>query len=191
LDTQVPTDTVSETISEATFLLTELKYTLGQMHVQIGDLDEETRKTAKCDDRSVADIVAEMTRSEDEYQERYAQTLGIDTSTLKPAEEVVPLPLSEEVDEEPEDQNDFEHNRAQTIAILEQAGESWPAGLLDLVRQHVAEDRRHTTSLAECRKQFYETGSGPDLDEPLTASQDVARDPSSPAGWVRPDSTGD
>jgi len=91
------------------------------MHVQIGDLDEETRKTAKCDDRSVADIVAEMTRSEDEYQERYAQTLGIDTSTLKPAEEVVPLPLSEEVDEEPEDQNDFEHNRAQTIAICAQA----------------------------------------------------------------------
>jgi hypothetical protein len=190
LDTQAPTDTVSETISEATFLLTELRYTLGQMHVQIGDLDEETRKTAKCGDRSAADILAEMMRSEDAYQERYAQILGIDASKLKPAEEVVPLPLSEEVDEESQEQNDFEHNRAQTIALLDQAGDSWPAELLDLVRQHVAEDRRHTTSLAECRKHLYDTDSRPDNDEPLTAAQDLRRESSSPAGSARPESTG-
>jgi hypothetical protein len=189
LDTRAPTDTVSETISEATFLLTELKYTLGQMHVQIGDLDDKTRQTAHCEGRTVADILTEMMTSEDEYQERYAQLLGIDTSRLKPADEVVPLPLNEEVEEESDDQNDFEHNRAQTIAILEQAGESWPTELLELVRQHVSDDRRHTTSLAECRKKFYETDRRPDLNEPLTASEDVTRQPSSPAESVRPGPT--
>jgi hypothetical protein len=107
--------------------------------------------------------------------------LGVDFKELQPAEQVVPLPLNEDVSEESDEQNDFEHNRAQTIALLEEAGDNWPADLLDLVRQHVAEDRRHTTDLAECRMKYFETDTRSDLDEPLTERDDLLRKPE-PAG---------
>lgn len=177
MDAEAPTDTVNQTISEATFLLTELRYTLGQIHVQIGDLDAEARRSAMCGDRSVESILQDMMTSEDRYQEQYAKFLGVDTSKLHAPDQIVPLPLNEDISELPQEQDDFEHNRAQTIALLESAGDNWPDELLALVRQHVAEDRRHTTDLAECRMRYFESDTRPDLDEPLTAQDGIAREP--------------
>ena len=42
-----------DTISEPQFMLTELRYTLGQLHVQVLDLDPETRSKALCEGRSI------------------------------------------------------------------------------------------------------------------------------------------
>jgi hypothetical protein len=189
LENEAAVDTTSATISESTFLLTELRYTLGQIHVQIGDMDEKARGMALYGDRTISDILAEMQSTEDEYQEKYGAMLGVDVASLHPSEQIVPLPISDEVDENAEDQNSFEHNRAQTIAMLEGAGDAWPPALVDLVRRHVSADRTHTTQLAECRKQYFETDTRPDLDQSLTETEDVVREPWPPAESVHLEST--
>jgi len=150
-------------------LLTELQYTLGQIHVQVGDLDAETRSSATCGDRTIDDILAAMMRSEGEYQSSYAQLLKTDISTIASNQPEVPLPINEEeADAENSARSDFEHERARTIALLTTAGETWPLELLAAVQQQVQEDRRHTTDLAECRKQYMQTDDRAQLDEPLT-----------------------
>lgn len=187
MDTQAPADSVDGTISQAEFLLTELKYTLGQIHVQIGDLDAETRRSAMCEGRTVDGILQEMMKSEDHYLEEYASLLGVDSREFNAAEQDIPLPLNADVDEATDDQNDFEHKRAQTIALLESAGDVWPQPVLDLVKQHVSEDRRHTTELAECRIKYFESDSRPDLDQPLTEHDDLVRKPAPAGESVHPD----
>jgi hypothetical protein len=147
MDAEAPTDTVNQTISEATFLLTELRYTLGQIHVQIGDLDAETRRSAMCRDRSVESILQDMMASEDRYQEQYAQLLGVDVSSLHAPDQIVPLPMNEEVSELPQDQDDFEHNRAKTIALLENAGDNWPSGWFGNTLRRIAAIRRISLSV--------------------------------------------
>lgn len=153
-------------IPESTFLLTELKYTLGQLHVQVLDLDEATRKSTLCGDRSIEQILQEMLQYEGEYQAKYRGLLHASTSTQA---EDIPVPLPVNAGEEvPSQENSFEHKRAQTIALLETAQGDWPPELLDLAREHVTQDRRHTTDLAECRKAYLHQEQRPDLNEPLT-----------------------
>lgn len=148
---QVSTDT----ISEPTFLLTELRYTLGQLHVQLGDLNEEARNGAACEGRTINQLLGEMIDNEGRYQDRYRQILK-----CAPAER----------GQEPGfvGQNEFERRRAETIALVEQAGESWPQELIDTVRQQVQEDRAHTTAIAECRRTVLEQPMPAQLSEPLT-----------------------
>lgn len=177
MDSEAPTDTVSQTISEATFLVTELRYTLGQIHVQVGDLDESTRENATCGDRSVSSILREMQEAERRYQQRYSELLGASPQDLE-GTATLPLPVNEEQDETSDEQNAFEHQRAVTIALLERAGDEWPDELLELVREHVTGDRRNTTDLAECRRAYFETDNRPDLDEPLTETEpEIVRSP--------------
>lgn len=145
----------TETISEPTFLLTELRYTLGQLHVQLGDLDDQSRQTMRCGDRSVDDILQEMLEYESRYQAEYAQML----QTSVP---------QEGADQQFRGHAAFEQRRAQTVAMLEAAGEDWPPQLIETVKQQIARDRASTTQIAECRKAAFETDQRPDLDEPLT-----------------------
>jgi hypothetical protein len=155
-----------ETISESTFLLTELRYTLGQLHVQVLDLDPETRQTAVCGDRSIEQILSDLLESESKWQARYSQILQAKPrSSARDTE--VPLPVNSD-DEQMSVENTFEHRRAQTIAMLEGVGDPWPQELTDSVKQQIGEDRRITTDIAECRKTHFNQDQRPDLNEPLT-----------------------
>jgi hypothetical protein len=157
----------TNTISEGTFLLTELRYTLGQLHVQLGDMDSRALRETQYNGRSVEQLLRDMIESERRAQAQYAQMLG--TTIPNPSDtatQVVPLPVNES-EEEPGPQATFEHLRAQTIDLLAAAGDSWSPELLAAVKQQAAGDRVATTALAECRKQFFEHDQRPDLDQPL------------------------
>jgi hypothetical protein len=148
------------TVTEPSFLITELRYTLGQLHVQIGDLDAETRRTATCEGRNVDQILAEMLTEERRFQATYQNLLHV--SPPKPHREEALI-----------GKNELEVERMRTIALLEQAPSHWPDQLVELVREHVASDRRSTTQLAECRKSLYSHDQRPDLDEPLLSESDI------------------
>ena len=159
-----------ETISESTFLLTELRYTLGQLHVQVLDLDPEARKQIACGDRSIDQILSEMVESEDRWQARYAELL--DASAMRDDSQEIAIPLPVDAEEEiPGIEATFEHKRAKTIALLERANTPWPHDLLDAVKQQIAEDRKLTTEIAECRKEYFIHDQRPDLNEPLDAAE--------------------
>jgi hypothetical protein len=159
-----------ETISESTFMLTELRYTLGQLHVQVLDLDPETRKSLKCGDRSIEQILGDMLTSEKNWQARYSEMLHAAAPANDGSDTSVPLPV-EAAEEQPGVETAFEHARAQTIAMLEAAGTSWPKELLDAVKQQVADDRKMTTIIADCRKAYFSQDQRPDLEQPLEASK--------------------
>jgi hypothetical protein len=154
-----------ETISEPQFLLTELRYTLGQLHVQVLDLDAETRAGAPREGRSIDMILDEMLADEDSYQRKYSSLL--DAPVPETGADDVPLPVS---DTESSDTREarFEHKRAQTIALLERAGNTWSPQVLELVKEQVQKDRQQTTAIAECRKSYFEADQRPDLNQPIT-----------------------
>jgi hypothetical protein len=160
-----------ETISESTFMITELRYTLGQLHVQVLDLDPETRSSLKCDDRTIDQILADMIASEKRWQSRCAEILHTSVPQSDGGSTSVPLPV-EAAEEQPTVEAAFEHERAQTIVMLEQVGGSWPQELLDAVKQQIAEDRKTTTVIADCRKAFFSQDQRPDLDRPLASPND-------------------
>jgi hypothetical protein len=137
-------------------LLTELRYTLGQLHVQLGDLSSSSvRASAANTDRTVEQEVASMVQDEAKYQAQYAQLLNI----AAPQSGGETGAAGEEV---------FIRQRERTLAMLQQAGEPWPEELIAAVQQQVANDRRHTTVIADLRKGLFEQDQRPDLDEPLT-----------------------
>lgn len=158
----------ANTISEAEFLLTELRYTLGQLHVQVLDLDAETRKSALCGDRSIEQILQDLVQQEETFQGRYADLMRTSAPEGSGTDQPVPLPTSQ-AEETSGTESTFEHLRAQTIAMLEGTGGTWPPALLEAVKDQVAADRKATTEIAECRKQYFEQPQRPDLTEPLTA----------------------
>ena len=156
-----------ETISESTFLITELRYTLGQLHVQVLDLDADARQNAMCGDKSIDELLRDLARSEDQWQARYRDILQQAGPSGREAGVDVPLPVNN-AEEEPGVESEFEHRRARTIAMLEEVDGTWPAALLEAVRQHVSEDRKATTAIAECRKAYFREEQRPDLEEPIT-----------------------
>lgn len=142
-------------ISESSFLLTELRYTLGQLQVQLADVDSSTTNQATVDIYGrIHDILRGMAEYETRYQTRYNEM----TQAQVP-------PETSELPAEP--QSVFESRREQTIALLEQVREPWPDSLLEVVRGHVAEDRQCTTAIAEERKALFEQDQRPDLGAPL------------------------
>lgn len=142
-------------ISEPAFLLTELRYTLGQLHVQLGDLDASSRQNTEGRERSVEEILDDMIRDENTYQTQYSRMLG------------VPVP-EEGPDEQFRGQSAFERKRAQTVALLEKAEDNWSEELIDCVKQQVSGDRTYTTEIANRRKELFEQDQRPDLEEPIT-----------------------
>lgn len=149
---------MDETTSEADFLLTELRYTLGQLHVQLGDLGSGVRPAAAATGRSADQIVAELTREESTYQAQYARLLGVSL----PPESGAPAADPEAA---------FVAQRERTLRLLEQAGDTWPPELIDAVKQHVAHDRSLTTEIANLRKTLFDEDQRPDLNQPLTRSR--------------------
>jgi hypothetical protein len=162
--------TTTEGISEPAFLLTELRYTLGQLHVQVLDLEPEQLAASAPGYRCVNDVLQEMAQKETEHQTKYAGLLHIPTSQSEGEDAAVPLPVNQS-EEEPGPESDFEHRRAHTISILEKAGAQWSQELLEAVKAQVADDRRFTTEIAECRKTILDQTYRPDLTQPLTQSQ--------------------
>jgi hypothetical protein len=158
-----------QTISESAFLLTELRYTLGQLHVQVLDLDAETRNKLLCGDRTIDQTLSDMVASEGRWQTKFAQLLHVAAPGSDGSDAEVPLPVNAD-DEQPGVETVFEHKRAQTIAMLEKVSDDWPGDLLNAVKQQVAEDRKLTTDIAESRKSYFAQDRRPDLEEPLEAS---------------------
>ena len=156
-----------ETITEPSFLLTELRYTLGQLHVQALDLDEDARRGATHEGRCIDDTLQDMIRYEREYQAHYAELLHRPVAGGSLEVETTSLPVSE-AEAPGGTESDFEHLRGGTITILEAAPDPWPQELIDLVREHVSRDRSATTHIAECRKAWLNQEQRPDLQEPLT-----------------------
>jgi hypothetical protein len=156
------------TITEAQFLLTELQYTLGQLHVQLADLDEETRQRVKCGDRTIEQVLSDLGESETSYQSQYARLLDLNSSPVETSDHVA-LPVYDDVEQDGS-QSRFEHLRTHTIEMLQGTEGQWTQEVLDLVKKQVMEDRVQTTQIAECRKTMYEGDARPDLDEPLTTS---------------------
>ena len=162
----------TESISEPMFLLTELRYTLGQLHVQLGGLSTD-QKPGTGGQRNLGDILSDMASTEDRYQAEYAQILNLPASEAGKEEDTIPLPINE-AEQVPQHQAHLERERAHTIAILERATEPWPADLLEKVKGQVAQDRAFTTEIAEWRKAQFETPDRGDLDKPLTRPDDSA-----------------
>ena len=155
------------TITEAQFLMTELQYTLGQLHVQLADMDVESMRRSMCGDRSVEQVVLDLCTSEAEYQSQYARLLTVEAAAG--TSDHVALPISDE-SEQLSAQSQFEHLRTRTIEMLQGTEGKWTQEVLDLVKRQVSEDRTETTQIAECRKSNFEGDARPDLDEPLTTS---------------------
>lgn len=159
------------TITEAQFLMTELQYTLGQLHVQLADIDAPTRQSAMCGDRSIEQVLSDMCASEESYQSQYARLLGLQQQDAATVDHVaLPVSESEDTAEMPGSQSAFERLRTHTIELLRGTESSWSQEVVDLVKRQVMEDRTQTTQLAECRKTIFERDDRADLDEPLTAT---------------------
>lgn len=156
----------TDSISEPMFLLTELRYTLGQLQVQLTGLDLG-RQDAQPGTRSIDDILAEMASTETEYQQKYARILGLPASEAGKEEASIPLPI-DETEEAPQRQAHLERERAHTIALLERSAEPWPADLLDTAKAQVAQDRAFTTQIAEARREQLESRDRGKLDQPLS-----------------------
>lgn len=156
------------TITEAQFLLTELQYTLGQLHVQLADMGQDAMQHGMCGDRTIEQVVLDLCESERTYQSKYARLLNLSTSDGDTSDHIA-LPISD-VSEQPTAQSRFEHLRTRTIELLQGTEDAWTQEVLDLVKQQVSEDRTETTQIAECRKSTFVEEGRPDLETPLTTS---------------------
>lgn len=145
-------------ISEPAFLIVELRYTLGQLEVQLGDPDLDRSAAAPSGDRTVSRILGGMLRYEQEYQARYARLLRC---SPPPDEPGAGMTRSREL----------AWRRARTIAMLEQAGDDWPQPLLDAVKQQVGDDRRHVTKIAEHRIEMLDRRQERGGEEPRPAER--------------------
>lgn len=141
------------TISEPAFLLTELRYTIGQVYVQTEGLDSAARKAVHYEGRDVDQILSAMVDGEAGYRNQYSHLLKVSV----PGAPDNPSSSLEA---------DFEGERLATVALLDGVAEPWTPQLLDIVRQQIAEDRLHATQLAECRKAHLERDRGPNGSEP-------------------------
>jgi hypothetical protein len=121
-----------------------------------------------CGDRTIEQVLSDLSDSEISYQSQYARLLNLNSSPNETSDHVA-LPVNDQA-EEPESQSRFEHLRTHTIELLQGTEAQWTQEVLDLVKRQVIEDRRETTQIAECRKTLYEDEARPDLDEPLTTS---------------------
>lgn len=145
----------ADTISEPTFLITELRYTLGQLNTQLGDISSRQEAAGTVDRPSIYQVLEAMQQSERAYQERYSRMTG------------VPIPDDAPVQDAGSPAAPFERLRIATITMLEQVEGEWPDALKESVRQQVAEDRQHATQIANDRKVIFENDQRPDLNQSL------------------------
>ena len=123
-------------ISEAAFLLVELRYTLAQLRAQLTGLDDSASADSLQDGETVNSILEAMARSETRFQAHYAGLLHVSLPERVPEERIRGV-------------DGFERIRRQTIDMLDRVGDDWPESLLDSVKQHVADDREYATQIAE------------------------------------------
>ncbi|GAC1466570.1 MAG: hypothetical protein PVSMB7_12110 [Chloroflexota bacterium] len=125
------------TISEATFLLSELHYTLAQLDVQLA-----MRQTEQSDEgvaaQRIHQIVARMQEDEHAFQSRYAALLAVDL----PADPVI-APGDEAAT--------FSILRGLTLNMFGTGGSAPEGQLVELMREQVALDRKHMTEIADQR----------------------------------------
>lgn len=145
-------DMSTDGISETTFLVTELRYTLGQLHVQLGDVLPEQRSRAYSG-QSMNSVLQDMMQGERSFQQRVAQLLSVEIPS-RGASGAAPS------------ETDFERARVETVAMLERAEPKWPQSLIDLVKEQVAADRDHATAIATLREQIFSAPA--QQNQPLT-----------------------
>jgi hypothetical protein len=126
-------------VTEAAFLLIELRYTLAQLRAQLRDLDESARAEALSDGQSIDSILEAMARFERRYQTHYAEILQL------------ALPAGGHEDKI-SGYDGVERRRRKTIEMLDKVGEDWPEALLNSVKRQVADDREYATRIAEHRR---------------------------------------
>lgn len=136
-------------------MITELRYTLGQLNTQLGDLTTVQEARGTSETPAIYQVLEAMTESERKYQEQYSRMLG------------VPIPENVPVQDAGSPAGQFERLRIGTITMLEQVEGEWPDQLRELVRQQVSEDRQRTTQIAGDRKAIFEHDQRPDLNKPL------------------------
>lgn len=110
-------------ISSHSFLLTELRYSIQQVETQMGHLSPDQRLPAEA-------MVGELTEAEHRFQTQAARLLGVP---------------------QPDPATSFGSAREQTVRLLAGIDGGLPAAVCDLVHQHLDNDRRVTTDIANCR----------------------------------------
>jgi hypothetical protein len=145
----------AESISEADFLVTELRYTFAQLSVQLGDLNSADRRELKFEGRSAEQIFRDMIHCEEKFQAHCARLLHR-------------APPPEQDDIADGSREGFERKREQTVAMLTEA-DDWSRELVELVKQQVSEDRGFATELAEIRTMALARHRPPDVSEPISA----------------------
>lgn len=145
---------MTDAVSEPTFLLSELRYTIGQIHVQLGSIEPAALEPTGKGSRGAEQILGDLVTREAKCQAQYARLLGMQT----------PQPEQTGGDKEAE----FDKARNQTIGMLDQVEGDWSPELVDAVRQQVADDRKCATAIAELRGKAFDEDQRPDLRRPLT-----------------------
>ncbi|HZS94596.1 MAG TPA: hypothetical protein VFA78_07355 [Chloroflexota bacterium] len=143
-----------EPTSEQTFLLSELRYSIGQLHVQLGNLEPGSLDQAPPGHPTINSILDTLIQREKSQQATYARMLNL------------PAPSEESVEGDREEV--FDTLRDRTIALLEQAPSPWPRELIDAVQQQVSNDRQSATEIAERRTELAQQPLNPHLEQPLT-----------------------
>ncbi|MGI8824772.1 MAG: hypothetical protein ACR2JC_03850 [Chloroflexota bacterium] len=131
-------------ISESTFLLIELRYTAGQLRVQIDNVRAELPSASPNEDEA-GRVLARMIEDEGKYQAQYVRILGRQCPNQHRGEDEDPFAV-------------FAGRRAQTLDMLEAVPEPWHDDLLALVRRHVSQDRRQATEIADQRRSEFDQG---------------------------------
>jgi|SRR5579875_831044 len=143
-----------EPISQQEFLLSELRYSIGQLHVQLGNLHPDSLGDAPPGKPSINDILDALITRERNSQSEYARLLKL------------PTPI------EPEPAGDreavFDALRDQTIALLQQGPAAWGQELIDAVQEQVRSDRQSATEIAERRDILAAEANNPNIQRPLT-----------------------
>jgi hypothetical protein len=129
-----------EHVSEWDFLLTELQYTVAQLKVQLDGIEDKPLAPILGHERSPTEILGSMLKYEVDFQARYLRDLKAEDSVRPP-----------QIDSNNGERAAFARLRSETIEILRRISGEPSNDLLKTVRDHLGEDRRHVTALAECR----------------------------------------
>lgn len=140
-------------VSQESFLLTELLYTVSQLQVQLGALKASAEGAGEVSFGHAVSIVEGMIEAEERYRAQFAGILNVEIQQSEPKQGYGP--------------EGFRSQREETVALLERVQKPWPRSLFEAVREVAANDRSQTTAIAQHRSRLLELDSRSNLDQPL------------------------
>ncbi|MBV9279513.1 MAG: hypothetical protein JOZ41_05490 [Chloroflexi bacterium] len=140
-------------ITEAAFLVVELRYTMAQLEVQLRYLDEIADPQ---DLDTIGRVLDAMGRDEARYQQVLARLLR------------APAPIP---GDGAGDRAGFVRRRHETLSLLETWEEDWPPPLVGTVKELLGRDRENLTALANRRGEILARREGRRDGEPTTPSR--------------------